>query len=40
MIKILNSAQVSRDEIFSRVVPSVNVEGIVSEIIENVRKIG
>ena len=40
MIKILNSAQVSRDEIFSRVVPSVNVEGIVSEIIENVRKNG
>ena len=40
MIKILDSAQVSREEIFSRVVPSVNVEGIVSEIIENVRKNG
>ena len=40
MIKILNSAQVSREEIFSRVVPSVNVEDIVAKIIENVRKNG
>ncbi|MBE6666564.1 MAG: histidinol dehydrogenase [Ruminococcaceae bacterium] len=40
MIKILNSAQVSREEIFSRVVPSVNVEGIVTDIIDNVRKNG
>ena len=40
MIKILNSKEVSRDEIFSRVVPTVNVEGIVADIIDNVRKNG
>ena len=40
MIRIMNSAEVSRDEIFSRVVPTVNVEGIVADIIENVRKNG
>ncbi len=40
MIKILDSREVSRDEIFSRVVPSVNVEDIVSEIIRNVRENG
>ena len=40
MIKILNSKEVSRDEIFSRVVPTVNVEEIVADIIDNVRKNG
>ena len=40
MIKILNSKEVSRDEIFSRVVPTVNVESIVADIIDNVRKNG
>ena len=40
MITILKSNEVSRDEIFSRVVPSFNVEDIVSDIIENVRKNG
>ena len=40
MIKILKSSEVSRDEIFSRVVPSVNVEDIVADIIANVRKNG
>ena len=40
MIKIMNVNEVSRDEIFSRVVPTVNVEGIVADIIENVRKNG
>ena len=40
MIKISNSKEVSRDEIFSRVVPTVNVEGIVADIIDNVRKNG
>ncbi len=40
MIKILDSREVSRGEIFSRVTPSVNVEDIVSDIIANVRKNG
>ena len=40
MIKILNSKEVSRDEIFARVVPTVNVEEIVADIIDNVRKNG
>ncbi len=40
MIKILNSREVSRDEIFARVVPSFNVEEIVSDIIRNVRQNG
>ena len=40
MIQILDSREVSRDEIFSRVVPSVNVEDIVAEIIRNVRENG
>ena len=40
MIKILNAKEVSSDEIFSRVVPSINVEGIVADIIDNVRKNG
>ena len=38
MIKIMNAKEVSRDEIFSRVVPTVNVEQIVADIIDNVRK--
>ena len=40
MIKILNSREVSRDEIFARVTPSFNVEEIVTDIIANVRKSG
>jgi histidinol dehydrogenase len=40
MIKIMKSSEVSRDEIFARVVPSVNVEDIVADIIANVRKNG
>lgn len=37
MIKIMRFGEVSPDEIFARVVPGVNVEGIVTEIIENVK---
>ena len=40
MINILKYGEVSTDEIFARVTPTVNVEGIVTEIIENVRKNG
>ena len=40
MIKILKYGQVSMDEVFARVTPSVNVEATVTEIIENVRKNG
>ena len=40
MIKIMNVKDVSRDEIFARVVPTVNVEKIVADIIDNVRKNG
>ena len=40
MIRILKYGEVSMDEVFARVTPSVNVEGIVTEIIENVRKNG
>lgn len=40
MIKILKYGEVSNDEIFARVVPGVNVEGTVAEIIENVRRDG
>ncbi len=40
MIRILNAKEVSRDEIFARVVPTVNVEQIVADIIDNVRKNG
>ena len=40
MIKIMNSAEVSRNEIFSRVVPGVNVEDIVADIIKKVRENG
>ncbi|MBQ3194244.1 MAG: histidinol dehydrogenase [Oscillospiraceae bacterium] len=40
MIKIMKYGQVSNSEIFARVSPSVNVEGIVSDIIANVRANG
>ena len=40
MIKIMNAKEVSAEEIFSRVVPTVNVEQIVADIIDNVRKNG
>lgn len=40
MIKILNSENVTSEEIFSRVVPTVNVEDIVTDIIKNVRERG
>ena len=40
MIKIMKFGEVSPDEIFARVVPGVNVEGIVTEIIENVKENG
>ena len=40
MIKILKYGEISDEEIFARAVPAVNVEGIVSEIIENVKKNG
>ncbi len=40
MITILNAAKISRDEIFARVMPSFNVEEIVTDIIKNVRENG
>ncbi|MBO5356064.1 MAG: histidinol dehydrogenase [Clostridia bacterium] len=40
MIKILKYGQVKNSEIFSRVVPTVNVEAIVADIIANVRANG
>ena len=40
MIKIMKYGEVSPDEIFARVEPTVNVEGIVTDIIANVRKNG
>ena len=40
MIKILKIGEVPMEEVFARVSPSVNVEGIVTEIIDNVRKNG
>lgn len=40
MIKILKCSEVSRDEIFARAVPTVNVEAVVTEIIENVKQNG
>ncbi len=40
MIKILKYGEISDEEIFARAVPAVNVEGIVADIIENVRKRG
>ena len=40
MIKILKYGEVSMEEVFARVTPAVNVEGIVTEIIDNVRENG
>ena len=40
MIRILKYGEVSMDEVFARATPSVNVEAIVAEIIENVRNRG
>ena len=40
MIQILKYGEVSNDAIFARAVPSVNVEDIVAEIIENVKQNG
>ena len=40
MIKILKLGEVSMEEVFARVNPTVNVESIVTEIIDNVRKNG
>jgi histidinol dehydrogenase len=40
MIKILKYNEVSSQDIFARVTPTVNVEGIVTEIIENVKANG
>lgn len=37
MIRILKYGQIQKEEIFARVTPSFDVEGIVSDIIENVR---
>ena len=38
MIRILNYGEVKKEEIFSRVTPTVDVSGIVAEIIANVRE--
>ncbi|MBQ6848490.1 MAG: histidinol dehydrogenase [Clostridia bacterium] len=40
MIKILKCGEVANDEIFARVVPTVDVAGIVTDIIDNVRTRG
>ena len=40
MIKILKFGEVSKDDIFARTEPAVNVEAIVTEIIENVKQNG
>ena len=40
MIKIMKYGEVAADEIFARAESTVNVESIVAEIIENVRKNG
>ena len=40
MIKILKFGEVSANDIFARTEPTVNVEAVVSEIIENVKKNG
>ncbi len=40
MIKILKYGEVSNADIFARAVPEVNVEGVVTEIIENVKEKG
>ena len=38
MIRILKFGEVSANDIFARTEPTVNVEAVVSEIIDNVRK--
>ena len=38
MIQILNYGQVDREKIFARVVPEMDVEAIVGQIIRDVRK--
>ena len=40
MINILKCGEVANDEIFARVVPTVDVAGIVADIIDNVRNRG
>ena len=40
MIRIYKFGEVANDEIFARVEPTVNVEAVVTEIIDNVRKNG
>ena len=40
MIKILKFGEVSANDIFARTEPTVNVEAVVSEIIENVKQNG
>ncbi len=40
MIKIMKYGEVANDEIFARSVPTVNVEAVVAEIIDNVRRRG
>lgn len=40
MIKILEYGEVANEDVFARVVPAVNVEAIVADIIENVKKNG
>jgi len=40
MIRILKYGEVANDEIFARTVPEINVEAIVADIIENVKKNG
>jgi len=40
MIRILKYGEVANDEIFARTVPEINVEAIVADVIENVRKNG
>ena len=40
MIKILNCGEVSDSEIFARTIPETNIEGIVSDIISDVKSRG
>ena len=40
MIKILKYGEISNDEIFARVIPEINVEAVVADIIENVKANG
>ena len=40
MIRILEYGQVLENEIFARTVPTINVESVVTEIIENVKNNG